>query len=65
MFLDHIEDTESVVKRLYALAERARVEGTVIGIGHAKEATLKALRMVLTELQQEGFEFVLAEDAVR
>jgi uncharacterized protein len=65
MFLDHIEDTESVVKRLYALAERARVEGTVIGIGHAKEATLKALRMVLPELQKEGFEFVLAEDAVR
>lgn len=65
MFLDHVEDTESVIKRLYALAERARIEGTVVGIGHAKEGTLKALQQVLPELQADGFVFVLAEDAVR
>lgn len=65
MFLDHQEDTESVTKRLYMLAERARVEGTVVGIGHAKEGTLKALQTVLPELQNDGFEFVLAAEAVR
>jgi polysaccharide deacetylase 2 family uncharacterized protein YibQ len=65
MFLDHNEDTEAVVKRLYALAKRARVEGTVVGIGHAKEGTLKALQLVLPELQKDGFEFILAEQAVR
>ena len=65
MFLDHVEDTEAVVKKLYALAELARVEGTVVGIGHAKEGTLKALQHVLPELQKEGFEFILAEEAVR
>jgi uncharacterized protein len=65
MFLDHVEDTEAVVKKLYALAELARVEGTVVGIGHAKEGTLKALQDVLPELQKEGFEFILAEEAVR
>lgn len=65
MFLDHVEETDVVVKRLYALAERARIEGTVIGIGHAKEGTLRALQQVLPELQKEGFEFILAEEAVR
>lgn len=65
MFLDHVEDMESVVKKLYELAKRARAEGTVIGIGHAKEGTLKALLQVLPELQADGFEFVLAQDAVR
>jgi len=65
MFLDTVEDKEAVVKRLYALAELARVEGTVVGIGHAKEGTLKALQDVLPELQKEGFEFILAEEAVR
>lgn len=64
MFLDHNEETAAVVKRLYALAEQARVEGTVIGIGHAKEGTLKALQQVLPELQEEGFQFILAEKAV-
>jgi hypothetical protein len=65
MFLDQDEDTDAVVKRLYALARRARVEGTVVGIGHAKQGTLKALQQVLPQLEADGFDFILAEQAVR
>ena len=65
LFLDPIEEEGAVIKRLYALAEQARHEGTVIGIGHAKLGTLRALQRVLPELEEQGFEFVLAEEAVR
>ncbi len=64
MFLDIIEDEDAVVKRLYRLAERARHEGTVIGIGHVKSYTLHALQRMLPELAEQGFVFVLAEEAV-
>lgn len=65
IFLDRDEAVEAIVKRLHALAERARHEGTVIGIGHAKPGMLEALRRVLPELKKEGFEFITAEAAVR
>ncbi|MCY3680101.1 MAG: divergent polysaccharide deacetylase family protein [Gemmatimonadetes bacterium] len=65
MFLDIVEDEEAVVKRLNRLAARARHEGTVIGIGHAKPNTLHALQRVLPELADQGFVFLLAEEAVK
>ena len=64
MFLDIVEDEDAVVKRLYSLATRARHEGTAIGIGHAKPNTLHALQRMLPELTEQGFVFVLAEEAV-
>lgn len=65
MFLDIVEDEDAVVKRLYKLAARARRGDTVIGIGHAKSNTLQALQRMLTELAEQGFVFVLAEEAVK
>ena len=65
VFLDIVEDEDAVVKRLYRLAARARHEGTVIGIGHAKLNTLHALQRMLPELTEQGFVFVLAEEAVK
>ena len=65
MFLDIVEDEDAVVKRLYKLAARARHEGTAIGIGHAKFNTLQALQRMLPELAEQGFVFVLAEEAVK
>lgn len=65
LFLDPLEAEEEVVKRLYLLATRARQEGTVIGIGHAKPGTLRALQRVLPDLKAQGFVFILAADAVR
>ena len=65
LFLDIVEDEDAVVKRLYRLAARARHEGTAIGIGHAKPNTLHALQRMLPELAEQGFIFVLAEEAAK
>ena len=64
LFLDIVEDEDAVVKRLYRLAAHARHEGTAIGIGHAKPNMLRALQRMLPELAEQGFVFVLAEEAV-
>lgn len=65
LFLDIVEDEDAVIKRLYRLATHARHEGTAIGIGHVKPNTLHALQRMLPELTEQGFVFVLAEEAVR
>jgi len=65
MFLDIVEDEDAVVKRLYKLAARARRGDSAIGIGHAKSNTLQALQRMLPELAEQGFVFVLAEEAVK
>ena len=65
LFLDLIDDEDAIVKRLYALAARARQEGAAIGIGHAKRETLKALQRVLPALEEQGFAFVLAEEIAK
>ena len=41
------------------------VKSTAIGIGHAKPNTLHALQRMLPELAEQGFVFVLAEEAVK
>ena len=64
-FLDLEEDVYAVEQALNALSEEARLFGTVIGIGHAKPATLTALQEMLPRLAQEGFVFLRVEDAVR
>jgi polysaccharide deacetylase 2 family uncharacterized protein YibQ len=64
LFLDIVADEDAVVKRLYRLAAHARQEGTAIGIGHAKPNMLRALQRMLPELAEQGFVFVLAEEAV-
>lgn len=65
MFLDLADGEGTIAKRLYALAARARQEGTAIGIGHAKRETLSALQRVLPALEERGFTFVLAEEAAK
>ncbi len=65
LFLDIVADEDAVVKRLYRLAAHARQEGTAIGIGHAKPNMLRALQRMLPELAEQGFVFVLAEEAVK
>lgn len=64
-FLDLREEPEPIERALRALARQARIQGTAIGICHAKQVTLKVLERVLPELADEGFVFVRVEDAVR
>ncbi|MDP6776165.1 MAG: divergent polysaccharide deacetylase family protein [Candidatus Latescibacteria bacterium] len=64
-FLDLRENERAVGAELKALAVRARLEGTAVAIGHAKETTLAVLERELPELAAEGFVFVKVEEAVR
>jgi polysaccharide deacetylase 2 family uncharacterized protein YibQ len=64
-FLDRKETQPEVERALESLAMRARREGTVIGIGHAKSVTLAAFKRMLPELESRGIEFITAEEAVR
>ncbi|MDA0748405.1 MAG: divergent polysaccharide deacetylase family protein [bacterium] len=65
MFLDLEDSKVAVEAALERLGRRARTEGTVIGIGHAKPATLAAFQEMLPELQERGIRFITAEEAVR
>ncbi len=65
LFIDRNEEEADVEQALQALAKRARREGTVIGIGHAKPATLAVLQRALPELERQGFVFVKVEGVVR
>jgi polysaccharide deacetylase 2 family uncharacterized protein YibQ len=64
-FLDRKETQPEVERALESLAMRARREGTVIGIGHAKSVTLAAFERMLPELESRGIEFITAAEAVR
>lgn len=58
IFLDPVDEQETIEKKLFALAEIAKNKGQAIGIGHPRPNTLAALRNVVPELQTRGFRFV-------
>ena len=65
MFLEQKITQKSIERSLETLAEMAGISGTVIGIGHAKPATLAALEHMLPELEKRGIVFIDAKEAVR
>jgi len=65
MTIDLEDDPEAIKEGLYELSKLAVRDGLVVGIGHARENTLKALREELPKLQKRGFRFVFASEAVR
>jgi polysaccharide deacetylase 2 family uncharacterized protein YibQ len=58
IFLDPVDEQETIEKKLFALAEMAKNTGQAIGIGHPRPNTLAALRKVVPELQTRGYIFV-------
>ncbi|MCP4652207.1 MAG: divergent polysaccharide deacetylase family protein [Candidatus Omnitrophica bacterium] len=60
-FIDAIDDTAFIEKRIDQLAERARHKGKIIVIGHPKSKTFKALKKKLPALKKE-IDFVTIED---
>jgi polysaccharide deacetylase 2 family uncharacterized protein YibQ len=58
IFLDAVDEQETIEKKLYALAESAKNNGRAIGIGHPRPNTLAALRNVLPLLRAQGYKFV-------
>lgn len=58
VFLDNKNDSEYIKSQLAQLILRAKSEGSAIGIGHGKETTLKVLREMLPELEEQGIQLV-------
>jgi len=65
VFLDNNNDPEYIRQQLHKLAERARLRGYAIGIGHDRKNTLEVLRQVLPELERRGYRFVFVSELAR
>ena len=58
LFIDPVDTTEAVEKKLWELAALAVRQGQAVGIGHDREQTLLALENMLPRLEARGFSFV-------
>lgn len=65
VFLDTDKDDETVRRRMWELAEKARVHGFAIGIGHCQRQTLKILKEEIPKVQAQGYRFVFVSNVVR
>ena len=67
MFLDSVEggdDPDYIRGQLKELTSLARVKGKAVGIGHLNETTLKVLKEMMPQLEEEGIQFVTASAIV-
>lgn len=58
VFLDDSDAPEAIARQIAAMEARARRTGSVIAIGHPREATLAALEAWLIEAPERGFRTV-------
>ena len=65
IFLDDADDEQRVRKQIAAAVELARRRGDVIAIGHARAATVAALRASLSEALRVGVDIVPASALVK
>ncbi len=64
LFIDEQDTPKSIEARLLELSRLAAERQKTIGIGHARESTLKVLQEMLPRLQKRGFKLVPASKAV-
>ena len=64
VFLDHIDSDEFVKHALQEVERIAEQEGTVVAIGHPKDATINALRKWLPDLEKRGFKVVTLQKVI-
>jgi uncharacterized protein len=65
VFLDNVDQKESIRKQVRKLSGIARLKGYAIGIGHMRENTLEILKEEIPRLQRQGFEVVRLSEVVR
>ena len=58
IFLDHENSVEAVNDQLKQVEKMARRTGSVIAIGHPRDATIKALKVWLADIESRGFKLV-------
>jgi len=64
VFLDNVAEVGAIVREIDRLAEKARRNGSAIGICHPYPETLAALQQELPRLAREGIEFVKVSELV-
>ncbi len=60
IFLDNSDQPAAIREQLQKLKDKAVKEGTAIGIGHDRPATLRVLLEEVPKMQAQGIEFVYA-----
>ncbi|MDD5653662.1 MAG: divergent polysaccharide deacetylase family protein [Candidatus Omnitrophica bacterium] len=65
IFLDNQEDRAYIKGQLIKLRDKAREQGSAIGIGHDRKATLLVLKEMMPELESQGYRFVYLSDLVK
>lgn len=64
IFLDNEDNELEIKKQLQKLVKKASMDGSSIGIGHAKRNTLRVLKEEIPKLQKRGFKFVFVSEMV-
>jgi hypothetical protein len=64
VFLDNNPDEKAISQQLYLLAEKAKLNGFAVGIGHVKGNTLKVLQQEIPKLKAANYEFVFVSEVV-
>jgi polysaccharide deacetylase 2 family uncharacterized protein YibQ len=62
VFLDNLQDPESISQRLSELCRIAKENGFAIGIGHPYPETIRTLAEKMDELERAGCELVPVEE---
>lgn len=65
VFLDNQETAPAIQKQLDLAAAYAKKHGLAVAIGHFKTITLKTLGEAIPKLEEQGFQFVYASEAVK
>ena len=65
IFLDNSSDPDEIRKHLYKLIDRARAQGSAIGIGHFRPNTITVLQEELPKLESINIELVRISELVR
>ena len=58
LFIDEIDEAQTIQGKLWELAATAAQSGQAIGVGHNRRETLIALLAALPQLEKRGFRFV-------
>ena len=64
VFLDNNPDEKAIHQQLYLLAEKSKLYGFAVGIGHVKKNTLNVLQQEIPKLKAANYEFVFVSEVV-
>ena len=65
VFLDNNEEAEYIKAQVYKLKMKAKLYGSAVGIGHDRKITLEVLRVIMPQLEKEGYRFVPLSELVK